>query len=258
MPYKTKGTLTTDVREVAVSETWDSQTEWEAFQSKTDIEITSGSLQLVFTDIPISGVSRWEFEQDLTDSWGDNNGADNTSAGYTTTAAVGSYAKSFDGTDDNVGLPADTFEHIGTGSFSISIWVKTGSTADQTIVYPQDTGDTRIDINVFQTDSVTFQLNDGTGSTIVSGGNISDSTYHMVTCVFDDTSAEMEIYVDETLQGNDTSNAPASVSRGNAFGYDANNNSRYFSGDLDDARTYDKALTATEVSNLYNTGSING
>jgi len=30
--------------------------------------------------IPDSGVSRWEFEQDVTDSWGNNDGIDNTSA----------------------------------------------------------------------------------------------------------------------------------------------------------------------------------
>lgn len=50
-------------------------------------------------------------------------------------------------------------------------------------------------------------------------------------------------------------------------GYDTGNDYRIgeradgsgnYGGDIDDVRIYDKVLTATEVNNLYNTGSISG
>lgn len=44
--YYLDGELVTDKRGVAVSETWDTQTEWEAFQSKNQTQIVNGVLKL--------------------------------------------------------------------------------------------------------------------------------------------------------------------------------------------------------------------
>ena len=85
------------------------------------------------TAIPDSGISRYEFEQDVTDSWGDNDGTDNTSAGYTTDAAVGSYAKSFDGVDDVVPLGNNAIDPTRT-NLSVSIWANKDDTSDATLV----------------------------------------------------------------------------------------------------------------------------
>lgn len=46
MPYASQGTLTTDKREIGESETWETQTDWEAYQSISDVEISNGSLIL--------------------------------------------------------------------------------------------------------------------------------------------------------------------------------------------------------------------
>jgi hypothetical protein len=49
-------------------------------------------------EIPESGVSRWAFEQDVTDSWGSNDGT-RYGGGFTSSSAVGNYAYSFNGSD---------------------------------------------------------------------------------------------------------------------------------------------------------------
>lgn len=46
MPYESQGTLTTDVREVSVSSTWDTQSDWEAYQSASNIAINNGAVEL--------------------------------------------------------------------------------------------------------------------------------------------------------------------------------------------------------------------
>lgn len=46
MPFANQGTLTTDKRTVAVSTEWATQTDWEAYQSKNEINITNGTLKL--------------------------------------------------------------------------------------------------------------------------------------------------------------------------------------------------------------------
>lgn len=68
-PYVSDGTLTTDKRTVDDAQTWDSQSDWEAYQSATDVEIVSGAVQLAETTAPTTVVSR---------------GDDNTSSGTST------------------------------------------------------------------------------------------------------------------------------------------------------------------------------
>lgn len=52
MAYPSEGTLTTEEREVSETETWDTQSEWEAAQSMDGVEIVDGSLQLAELDMP--------------------------------------------------------------------------------------------------------------------------------------------------------------------------------------------------------------
>lgn len=46
MPYETNGMLTTDKREVAIDTTWDTQTDWTAYQSASAVQINNGVVSL--------------------------------------------------------------------------------------------------------------------------------------------------------------------------------------------------------------------
>lgn len=64
MVYPSEGTLTTDEREIAVSESWESQTDWEAYQSINGIDIDTGTLKLNEQILLDNGI--------LLDDWYDN------------------------------------------------------------------------------------------------------------------------------------------------------------------------------------------
>lgn len=69
MPYPSEGTLTTDEREVAVSETWDSDSDWNAAQSMSNVVVQNGVLML--DAIPDSAIMYFE-DGDITiddDNW---------------------------------------------------------------------------------------------------------------------------------------------------------------------------------------------
>lgn len=64
MAFESEGTLVTDEREIAISDGWDSQTEWEAYQNISGIEITDGIVQLAEApEYPTSISHRWRFSE---------------------------------------------------------------------------------------------------------------------------------------------------------------------------------------------------
>lgn len=60
MPFNSSGTLVTDKRDIAISESWDSQTEWESYQSATGIEVTNGVIKLSDDPIPPGTIDDFE------------------------------------------------------------------------------------------------------------------------------------------------------------------------------------------------------
>lgn len=63
-PYLSNGTLTTDKRTVDDAQTWDTQTEWEAYQSVTDVEIVNGAVQLAEVAVPATAIAWYDATQD--------------------------------------------------------------------------------------------------------------------------------------------------------------------------------------------------
>lgn len=193
--------------------------------------------------IPDSGVSRYEFEQDVTDSWGGNDGMDNTSAGYVS-GKVGDYAKAFDGTDDYVDVP--TYPMPSGGPYSVSMWVNY-----QTI----NTGTAQVAFWFRDNQNLIFR-EDGSGNWSFAGMGVSTSIsantwYHVVATA--DSNSNGTGYVDGSQVG--TGDVSGSQNQQNRFGQ-AYNNSQPADLYLDDVGIYDKELSSQEVSNLYNTDSI--
>lgn len=253
MPYYTEGTLTTDTREIAVSETWDSQSDWEAYQSASQVEITSGVVQLA--SIPDSGVSRWRFEQDATDSWGTNDGNVN-GASFDSDSAVNEYAASFDGSDDSIDVPWDS--SLANGQFSFGAWVKAPSQSDNDVICMESTGPwLKISTNG-GTALVTTTIDSNTSDTSGSATAFDDS-YHHVFVTFN--GSDVVLYVDgsedltESKSGSqEYTSEDMSIGRRAPDGRGGNE----LNGLVDDVRVYSRALSSTEVDNLYNTGSIDG
>lgn len=208
---------------------------------------------------PSSGLARWKFEQDVKDDWGSYDGTNITSVGYTN-GIIGNYSKDFDSTNDDY---VSTGWYGPTGEFSVSAWV-----------YPRKYHDGKFVNN----------HNSPSGEHFIMGFNDGDKFYFFV----DDGSVgisfkepdsmslnEWQHFVG-TFDGIDTINGYKNgtnlfTKQNTSFGsYDNpdleitmgveshDKTTRPFDGRLDDVRIYDRELTSKEVSNLYDTNSING
>jgi len=251
-PYTDSGTLTSSKLQINDSDGWDTQTEWEAYQSQSSTEIVNGSVQLVFISQPASGISRWEFEDDsdattAVDSWGSNALTIN-GASYSNVAAVGGRSLSFDGVDD----VAESTAFSRSGVFSLSMWVQsaTASPGDFTAFFSsekngQSSGSFQLDYGP----SSNMRYNDQ--SITETFGSVT-TNWEMLTITWDDAGT-ITGYLNGTQQ---FSNGSANANLFDlVFGVNRGVN-QYYEGLLDDVRLYDKVLSSSEVSNLYNNGTI--
>lgn len=196
---------------------------------------------------PQGGLARWEFNQDTTDSWNGFDGVDKTDSGYTTNSPVGSYAKSFNGIGDQIvfgdalSISSDT---------TISIWLNSNSFSSLSPMIHKD-------------QSYQFHVN-GNGEFwfgTFGYGNKSKALnwtpgdwYHCV-IVWDHSTQTASFYRDGISVGSDSGNDNPSGNGTLRLGHKKDGGD-WLDGYLADGRFYDFALSETQVSNLYLTGSI--
>lgn len=220
---------------------------------------------VVFSAIPDSGISRLEFEQTLTDQWGGNDGTANGDPQYTTDSASKTYAREYDGNGDY-----DAFADFDPGSkFSVAFDFKplSHSSFDRMFSLQYDSGVHKgfFFAEVNQTGNYTWGWQDQDGSRTDSDNVTFDTTlstgsYYHVVCTYgggDDGTVYVNGADETAASTNSWSNTGTNGNGGFEIGGASYDNS-FGNAIFDDFRIYDKELTSTEVSNLYNTGSIDG
>lgn len=208
----------------------------------------------VFGAIPDSGIARYEFEQDVTDSWNNNDGTDNSSAGYTPTAAVGSFAKSFDG-DDYVTIPDLTG---GLSAATATAYIKAtegSSVGNDRRVFGGTSNAFRL---IHRSGGWQFALD--SGSISQASNTLSTGNYVFLAIVYDSAGlgdgSTAKIYKnDASVIASGTPSTSSIATEDKAIGAKTDG-SNGWEGDIDDPRFYNKGLSASEVSNLFNSGSI--
>jgi hypothetical protein len=232
-----------------------------------EIDIKDQVIEIEVTDIPDSGVSYYEFEDDsdtttATDSWGTNDGTI-SGAAYTTTAQVGSLALDFDGDDDYVTLGQNAL--ATKAPFSVSTWINpddwTSTRLNYIAAWEQTTdpfSGWAIRDDSQNNSPLEFNLKDGSGNAYrVRTTRPTTDSWTMITATYD-TDGTLALYKDDSQAGENT-NADGSLNQVTAdvtLGARDAGADRFYDGVEDDVRFYDKALSATEVTNLFNTGSI--
>ena len=216
----------------------------------------AGIVSQVRDAIPGSRLSRHEFEGGLSDSWGDRAATwtsnDGNDAQFSTTAAVGDQAVDIDNSNnEGVNLPnyPDSFFEKGT----VSIWIDTEKNG-----YPLWFG------NDVSGESRAIRTADGTYEFVgfsndFDTGVAPSSGFEMATITWDASNSSATFYLNDANEIGSSSSlngltSPSSQS--NAIGYRRTDSSLHDTLLADDQRTYDKILSATEISNLYNTGRI--
>lgn len=207
-----------------------------------------------------SGVSRYEFENDVTDSWGTNDGTDNTSAGFVD--GIYGQAKDFDGTDDSVDFSGTSIEFSSTDNFTISFWFN--GTSTQGFMYGSSSDSDYSSEYIYSENASNVSLNiEGDGnSTDLSIGNLDmgDGEWHHYVGVHDGSNSSAYLYIDGELVDSDTSIGTAGTYNiGGEWSMatlrNRKDSSDYTSVSLDDFRIYSQALSAIQVEELFNKGA---
>ena len=218
----------------------------------------------VSADLNNGLVAYYPFNGNADDSVGNNNG---TVYGAQWTAGYIDGALSFDGDGDYVEIADDDSLDL-TGGATLAAWINTNSlTTWQGIVGrwnfagSPDKESILLDLGPDLDNKLWFWIStDGTDSTttnVTSNLQLTNTWYHVV-ATYDATT--MRLYVN----GQEENSTPKS---GNIFvsdtewnigacnygGTPANNHQKsFFNGLIDDVRIYDRALSSTEVTELYN------
>ncbi len=161
---------------------------------------------------------------------------------------------------------------IGSSPRTISFWAKTSLLpsvhSNVVLSYGGDAGSfnygDRIEISLNSNNRYGLVLSLG-GGILIREFNNNDNNWHHYTVVFDGgvgkTLSDFKMYADGNLLTNTTYLTGDSYEVNTSNNYPIQignlpNSSRYFNGDIDEVKIFNKAITDTEVLNLYNTGSL--
>ena len=190
---------------------------------------------------------------------GNNGSLSHGGSGTTTAPGRVGQALSFDGTDDyvSIGDPANGSLDFGTGSFSYGMWVHvTQNVGSWDMPWFKGGSDAPAAGYDFELGNSAWVANIA-DETVLKSKNFSSTPIlnrwvHLM-AVVDRTANQLCTYVDGAVTGACTditgfgsvSNATAAV---------IGSSSDWFRGTIDDVRVYNRALSATEVLQLYNLG----
>ena len=166
------------------------------------------------------------------------------------------YSLAFDGTDDQVSVTSPSNIPSGATAFTTAVWIKPSSTANNKYITMWGVSGVSGTMNALiwygTTSSVAqaFYGNDLQTAT----DSVPVSTWTHVVATYDGTTRK--IYLNGALSTSDTPTAP-NVTANQTLYIGSVGGSAYFPGQIDDARVYNYALTATQVKTLMNEGFSN-
>lgn len=240
----------------------------DAIDTGTGVAVTDNGAVQTGGEVPDSGISRWTFDSGDTNSgtvvdvWGSNDGTINgamtgvsgANQTYTTNEAY-----SFDGEKDYISQP---FNPADGSDHTTSVWIyPTDMSSDHDIAGgynispPEDDGD-QYRLRLYADGSMDWLTTRRAVKYGIQGATTAISTnnwYHVVATFNSSTGYKLYIDNSQIASSAETTFHPVS-----SAALDIGRFVYYWQGKMDDFRFYDKTLSRTEVSNLYNTGSIDG
>ena len=217
-----------------------------------------------FTANAATLIGHWGFEEGTGNTVYDSSGnlLNGTISGATyTTGKVGSYALNFNGSSNFVEVGYSAL--LNPATVSISLWFKpNGTQAESADILDKGHGSGTIPYfggYVFQ-----YNYNSGSIDTVYgngsgfpglnTGGDYRDGVWHHIVATLGE--AGIALYVDNTLINSVPGQGAIEANHSDLYFGRHGTLGRFFNGAIDDVQIYDGALTAGQVSNLYNTGTV--
>ena len=224
---------------------------------RTGLSVTNSSAQN--KKITNGLVGLWSFNgQDMDwsqssaeaiDRSGQNNNGD-VVGGARPISGVSGQALSFDGSNDYMTTVNNTLS--GTGAISYGAWIKTTQTGQNKHIF---------NIGAATANNMAhMMLYDGTikygawGTDLYSGLTYNDGKWHYIMVVYNTT--QFLLYVDGSLENPADNYSSLNITAQPLYLGEYNGGGNYyFQGFIDDVRIYSRALTTTEITDLYKMGA---
>jgi hypothetical protein len=175
----------------------------------------------------------------------------------TTPALLNNFSMSFDGSNDYIDFGNDTSLQI-TGAISISCWVKTSNTSStQYLVAKDDNTNRNFSL---ATESSTGKawftfFNSGVNKQVKSTNhNVCDDNWNHIVALFDPSTRKSAIYVNGTLSAESVDHSVTTIDNDtvNLEMGRRGNGVFYLDGFMDEVAIWDKTLSSSEISAIYN------
>lgn len=177
-------------------------------------------------------------------SWAGNHGTLVNGPTWTSSARVGPYALSFDGVNDQV----DAGSAAVSGDLTLAAWLRfsVGPSSQRAITLLQSPASAGLQL-VANPGNGTIRIDNegGPSSEVNSGPGMSDNNWHHVAVTRWGTT--YSLYVDGILVGTSGGSAPDYTS----IRLGCRTTGNFYYGQMDDVRLYRRALSASDVNELY-------
>jgi hypothetical protein len=164
-------------------------------------------------------------------------------------------------TDVGVFNGSTSFVDIPVSSFSptvntVSLWVK-GTNTSIVGLFSARAGDNRVNmiIALSAASAGDITIDSGNGSSFVRlisvAGTYNDNLWHHIVCSVNTATTAYMLYIDNVLKANST-NAGIGATTIDKISLGKNYSTQFLTGSIDQVRIFNRALTGTEVTALYN------
>lgn len=210
-------------------------------------------------------VSYWKLDEttgSVLDALGDNPG---TTENTPTTNVAGKLETCYtfaSASSENIGMGTSSTLRP-TAGLTVSFWIKTSTTDNGQIVSTYGlTGTDPYYAWGYEAGMIangyiyfdTYQGSNGSGCGVNTTDNIANNAWHFVVCTYDNINAK--IYIDGALSATSSTGSGQMYYQASDFVVAARSGGgNYYNGSLDEIGVWSRALTAAEVTILYNTGT---
>ncbi len=213
----------------------------------------------------------WSFDPSgsLADGVGGNTLTKNGTGALVPAPGMFGYGIDLDGSDDYLSAPSSASLNVGTGSFTVALWVRPASTASVRAVNKWDGPNQQgwlMDIHTTSGGAAApnflrFRLDSDLAPNAAAqnieysvDAGIGTGTWKHIAATIDTTANQLKLYVNGTQVGT-TQTVPDTVltldnTASLGVGTIASSLGKYYNGDMDEIRLYKAALTQAEIRTL--------
>ena len=215
-------------------------------------EYISGQVSTCVCNFPTTATALYQLEDNTNDTCGSNNATDTTDITYNSSGKFGKSAI-FNGTSSYFKLP---FSTLGDSAFTLSMWLNFDDLASERYIfskYPGSGGYGFYAQSPAGVSTITFiAYNTGTtGYSVTTTTSMSTGVWYNYVVTFD-FSSSIKAYLNGSEEATTTPTGTFYQNSDTVFIGRYHAGATYFDGEMDQIRLFPSALTASQVTELYN------